>query len=170
MIDSRIKNHNPDNYQDQIPIVFGITSQILSQKLWRLIFGIWILEFLFSSCTIKSTKLQQYLSQGQVLYEKNCSNCHQKTGKGLGLLYPPLAASDYFENNFDASVCLMKNGTKGELTVNGKIFNKPMPGVPSLTELEIAEIATYISNSWGQQNGIVEISRVTSALKACREE
>jgi len=83
-------------------------------------------------------------------------------------LYPPLAESDYFEKNINASLCLMKYGTKGEIIVNGKEFNKPMPGVPSLTELEIAEIATYISNSWGRQNGMVEISQVTSALNECR--
>jgi mono/diheme cytochrome c family protein len=102
-----------------------------------------------------------------VLYEKNCSNCHQKNGKGLGLVYPPLASSDYFEKNFNASLCLMKCGTQGEIIVNGKNFNKSMPGVPSLTELEIAEIATYINNSWGSENEIVDISQVTTALNEC---
>jgi mono/diheme cytochrome c family protein len=132
-----------------------------------LIFGIWGLFFLFNSCSTKSAKFQQYYAQGQVLYEKNCSNCHQKNGKGLGLLYPPLAESDYFEKNFNASLCLMKYGARGKIIVNGKEFNKPMPGVPSLTELEIAEIATYINNSWGRQNEMVEISQVTSVLNEC---
>jgi mono/diheme cytochrome c family protein len=130
-----------------------------------MIFGIWV--HLFSSCSPKSPKYQQYYAQGQVLYEKNCSNCHQKNGKGLGLLYPPLATSDYFEKNFNASLCQMKYGKQGEIIVGGKSFNKPMPGVPSLTELEIAEIATYINNSWGWQKGIVEISQVQSALDEC---
>lgn len=125
-----------------------------------------ILIFMFS-CSTKDAKFQQYFVQGQTLYEKNCSNCHQKNGKGLGLVYPPLASSDYFQKNFNASLCLMKYGKQEEIIVNGKNFNKPMPGVPSLTELEIAEIATYISNSWGSQNGIVEISQVTSALNDC---
>jgi cytochrome c551 len=131
-------------------------------------FGIWVCVFLLDSCSTKSPKYQQYYAQGQVLYEKNCSNCHQKNGKGLGLLYPPLASSDYFKNEFNASLCLMKYGTQGEIIVNGKNFNKPMPGITSLTELEIAEIATYINNSWGEQNGMVEINQVTSALNECR--
>jgi len=125
-----------------------------------------ILVFMIS-CSTKSAKFQQYYAQGQLLYEKNCSNCHQKNGKGLGLLYPPLAKSDYFEKNFNASLCLMKYGKQGEIIINGKSFNKPMPGVSSLTELEIAEIATYINNSWGRENGLVEISQVTSALNEC---
>lgn len=126
-----------------------------------------LVSFIFLSCSTKSAKFQQYYAQGQALYEKNCSNCHQKNGKGLGLVYPPLASSDYFEKNFNISLCLMKYGKQGDIIVNGKSFNKPMPGVPSLTELEIAEIATYIKNSWGSQNGIVEINQVTSALNEC---
>jgi len=147
-----------------------INSQWLKDhKLWTIDCRLWaILLLLFlMSCTTKSPKFQQYYAQGQVLYETNCSNCHQKNGKGLGLVYPPLATSDYFEKSFNASLCLMKYGKQGEIIVNGKNFNKPMPGVPSLTELEIAEIATYINNSWGRQNGIVEISQVTSALNNC---
>ena len=61
----------------------------------------------------------------------------------------------------------MKYGTEGEITVNGKSFNKPMPGVQSLTELEIAEVATYITNTWGIEKGIVEITQVKTALKDC---
>ena len=140
---------------------------MIKSQITILIFGIWNLVFLSTSCSVKQTKYQQYFAQGQVLYEKNCSNCHQKNGKGLGLVYPPLAASDYFEKNFNASLCLMKYGVKGEILVNGKNFNKPMPGVPSLTELEIAEIATYLFNSWGHERGIVEIQEVKSALSGC---
>ncbi len=131
------------------------------------IFGILSLVSLFISCSTKNTKFQQYFAQGQVLYEKNCSNCHQKNGNGLGLVYPPLAVSDYYDKNLNASLCLMKYGTKGEIMVNGKSFNKPMPGVPSLTELEIAEIATYINNAWGRQQGMVEITQASAALKTC---
>ena len=32
-----------------------------------------------------SPKFEQYYVQGEQLYLKNCSNCHQKTGTGLGL-------------------------------------------------------------------------------------
>jgi mono/diheme cytochrome c family protein len=132
-----------------------------------LVLGFWPLPFEFSSCSSKNAKYQQYFAQGQLLYERNCSNCHQKNGKGLGLVYPPLAASDYLEKNFSHSLCLMKYGTQGEIVVNGKNFNKPMPGVASLTDLEIAEIATYLTNAWGRQQEMVEISQVTKALGEC---
>jgi Cytochrome c, mono- and diheme variants len=115
----------------------------------------------------RSVKFDQYYVQGEMLYVKHCSNCHQKNGAGLGLVYPPLDKSDYMDNNFEAVVCIMKYGTKGEVTVNGKIYNQPMPGVPSLTELEIAEIATYIYNTWNHSKGIIETPKVSEALAKC---
>jgi cytochrome c551 len=71
------------------------------------------------------------------------------------------------DQHLDEVICGIKNGMKGELVINGKKYNKEMKGIPSLTELEIAEIATYIYNSWEHQRGMIEISTVESALKKC---
>ncbi len=101
------------------------------------------------------------------MYVKNCSNCHQKNGKGLGLVYPPVDQSDYLDKNFEAVLCLMKYGTKGELMVNGKTFNQPMPGIPTLTDLEIAEIATYLYNNWERKRGLVDVKEVTPLIEKC---
>lgn len=120
-----------------------------------------------TGCNRQDQKFKQYLVEGEVLYGKYCSNCHQKNGKGLGLVYPPLAPSDFMDNNFADVICLMKKGRTGEMTVNGQSFNQPMPGVPSLTELELAEIATYVYNSWGHERGLVDVKEVGDALKPC---
>jgi len=127
-----------------------------------------------SSCTSKpesqpqsSTKFQQYFLKGEELYQVHCSNCHQKNGTGLGLVFPPLSQSDYVDRNIESVLCLMRNGIEGELLVNGKSFNKKMPGIPSLTDLEIAEIATFVYNSWGRQGGMVEVSEASKILSRC---
>ncbi|NOT74638.1 MAG: cytochrome c [Cyclobacteriaceae bacterium] len=120
-----------------------------------------------TSCSDADSKFKQYFVEGEQLYLNNCSNCHHKDGKGLGLVYPPLSPSDYMDKNFDEVLCMMKNGKTGEMIVNGKSYHQPMPGVTELTELEIAEIATYIYNSWGHEKGMIEIKQVTNALQAC---
>ncbi len=71
------------------------------------------------------------------------------------------------DNHFEEVICLIKNGRKGELLVNGKLYNKEMKGIGSLTELEIAEIATYIYNTWDHQRGIVEVKEIAAAILAC---
>lgn len=117
-----------------------------------------------------SVKFQQYYIQGEVLYKKNCSNCHQSNGSGLGLVYPPLNQSDYMENNFEQVLCLMKYGVNDSLLVNGKSYVQPMPGIASLTDLEVAEIATYIYNTWQHERGIVEVAEASRILKTCKVE
>ncbi len=126
------------------------------------------------SCTSKdhnqATKFEQYFVSGKGLYEVHCSNCHQKNGSGLGLLYPPLNKSDFMDAHFEEVVCLIKNGIDGELVVNGEGYNKPMKGIAILTELEIAEITTYLYNKWDRKRGIVEVREINSALGACPKQ
>lgn len=61
----------------------------------------------------------------------------------------------------------MKHGMEGEVTVNGKSFSQPMPGVSTLTNLEIAEIATYIYNMWDHQRGLVDVTEVSQVMDLC---
>lgn len=120
-----------------------------------------------NSKTAESVKFQQYYVQGEQLYTKHCSNCHQSTGTGLGLVYPPLAQSDFMKNNLEQVLCLMKYGIKGEIIVNGKSYVQPMPGVQSLTDLEIAEIATYIYNSWEHEHGLIDVTETSRIMRQC---
>lgn len=120
------------------------------------------------SCTKENAKLQQYTVQGEQLYLKHCSNCHQSNGKGLGLLFPPLDKSDFVDGNKKKVICLIENGIEGEMVVNGNSFNKAMPAIPQLTDLEIAEITTYLYNSWGRSEGIIDVNEVTSTIQDCR--
>lgn len=115
-------------------------------------------------------KFTNYFRQGELLYTKHCSNCHQADGSGLGRLYPPLKQSDYMNENFEQVLCLMRNGIRGELTVNGVQYNQAMPGVPTLTDLEIAEIATYIYNAWGNERGLVDVKEAERILNTCGGE
>lgn len=120
-----------------------------------------------TSCKKSDVEFEQYYNQGEILYTKYCSNCHQKNGKGLGLLYPPLDRSDFMDEHFDEVLCIIRNGKSTPTVVNGKTFEQPMKGVTALTDLDIAEIATYIYNTWDHKRGIVDVNEVTEKMKAC---
>lgn len=133
-----------------------------------------LILILANSCTSKpgspdttSMQFKQYYIKGEELYLRHCSNCHQKNGTGLGLVYPPLNSSDYMEQNFENVLCLMKYGMKGEVLVNGKSFSQPMPGISTLTDLEIAQIATYIYNTWSHQRGLIDVRTVSPVMDSC---
>jgi cytochrome c551 len=130
------------------------------------------LLFISSSCGTSSSKtsvkFKQYYLKGETLYLQHCSNCHQKDGSGLGQLFPPLSSADYLKNR-DAVICLIRYGKSGELFVNGKQFDHKMPANPNLTDIEVAEIATYIYNSWSNSGGLVEVMEVSKTLSGCAE-
>ena len=152
-----------------------------SEKSWQVL--IVIFSLIISSCgryeefknsateNYSNEKLQKYakyMIQGKQLYTTHCSNCHQENGDGLGKLFPPLTKSDYMLENIPRSICAIKNGLKGEITVNGKTYNQAMPAVDRLTNLEIAEISTYIYNSWGNEKGMIELETVEESLSNCQ--
>jgi len=112
-------------------------------------------------------KFKQYLVEGKRLYLQHCSNCHQKDGTGLARLYPPLKKSDYFKKNEENVICIIKNGQSGEIIVNDISFNHPMPGNPRLTNLEIAEISTYIITTWGSRSKLYTHIEVSEILEKC---
>lgn len=115
----------------------------------------------------EAVKFEQYMVAGETLYLQYCSNCHQAMGTGLANLYPPLKESDYMENNFEEVICLIRNGKTGEIVVNGTTYNQVMPALPMLTDLEVAEIATYIYNSWGKNRGLIPVTEASPILAAC---
>jgi mono/diheme cytochrome c family protein len=114
-----------------------------------------------------SIKQKQYYIKGEQLYLTYCSNCHQKDGKGLGRLYPPIADADFIQQNPESVLCIIRFGIEGELTVNGTMYNMAMPPNPALTDLDVAQIATYILNSWGHKEGLIDVKAVSPRLNDC---
>lgn len=114
---------------------------------------------------IRDTKTMQYAVEGKILYNQNCANCHQPDGTGLARIIPPLAYSDYMKEDVGRTVRIIKHGLRGEIVVNGITYNQNMPGSPHLTNMEIAQITTYIYNVWGGHTGVIDANQVANHLK-----
>ena len=103
------------------------------------------------------------LKNGQLLFEMNCSACHQSTGLGVPGAFPPLAKSDFLMGRQDKGVGILLHGINNEpITVNGKHFQGVMPQL-SLSDDQIASILTYVRNSWGNKSPIVKAKDVSQA-------
>ena len=143
------------------------TQKNIASKLTRYTFIIHIsyLIIIFSSCqSEEKVKLEQYYIGGKEIYDQNCANCHQKDGKGLQNLYPPIAGSDFLKDK-ERVILLIKNGISGEIIVNGKKYNQPMPANYQLQNLDIAEVITYIYNEWKVETTITTTEEVEKILK-----
>lgn len=127
------------------------------------------LVVLFASCqSEEEIKRQRYITEGILLYKTYCANCHQNNGQGLEALYPPIANSDYLVNK-NSVICLIRYGQKGEIVVNGKRYNRPMPAQPQLSDLEVAELTTYIYNEWGKETKVTDVKTVSQTLADCKK-
>src|SRR5262245_569198 len=95
------------------------------------------------------------IEAGRVLFAGTCSVCHQNDGAGMPNVFPPLAKSDYLMADKARSIGIVLNGLSGPVTVNGNNFNSVMPPMSQLTGDEIANILTYVRNSWGNEGDAV---------------
>lgn len=142
--------------------------RVIRRYVWNVVLIIATAQVVYlQSCQTRDARFSQYYVQGQQLYVQYCSNCHQKDGTGLGLLYPPVSQSDFVDQRFSEVVCSMRMGLRGSIVVNGREYNQPMPGIPYLTDLEVAEITTYIYNTWGRNRGLVTVEEVQRVFATC---
>ena len=104
---------------------------------------------------------EDQIKAGQVLFAGTCSTCHQANGQGLEGVFPPLAKSSMLKDDPKRIIDIMLHGLTGPITVNGKDFNSVMPPMAQLTDDEVANIGTYVLNSWGNAGGRIEKADVT---------
>src|SRR3546814_913238 len=92
-------------------------------------------------------------SAGEALFAGTCSTCHQANGQGLEGVFPPLANSDWIAADPKRLPAVILHGLSGHVQVNGVDYNSVMPPMSQLTDDEVANISTYVLNSWGNPGG-----------------
>lgn len=102
--------------------------------------------------------LAQQITDGKNLYSRTCFACHQSEGQGIPGAFPPLAKADYLNANVNRAISTVLHGLSGEITVNGSKYNSVMTS-QNLTDQEIADVLTYVYNSWGNNK-----TRVTAEM------
>jgi nitrite reductase (NO-forming)/hydroxylamine reductase len=111
-----------------------------------------------------SRTLEERMASGEKLFATHCSACHQANGQGLPGAFPPLAGSDYLAaNGSAAAVSAILNGLTGPITVNGKEYNAVMPNLSYLSDSDVADVVTFVMNSWGNPGGEVSSGEVAAA-------
>lgn len=113
------------------------------------------------------------ISNGQILYQQHCAQCHGKRGEGLARLYPPLAGSDYLAPHANRLACLIRRGQQDTIVVRGDTFSLAMPPNPQLFPEDIAQIVTFICHAWGNDTLFTEPVYLTPAqvkeqLEGCK--
>ncbi len=106
--------------------------------------------------------LSERISKGKKQFETICAACHQANGQGLPGAFPPLAGSDYLAEDPMRAVHAILNGLTGPITVNGKNYNAVMPNLAYLTDSQVADVVTFVINSFGNSGGEISPAQVAA--------
>ncbi len=109
---------------------------------------------------------EEQIAAGGALFAGTCSVCHQSSGQGLEGVFPPLAKSDFLMADAKRAMTIALNGLTGPVTVSGKTYNSVMPPMSQLNDDEIANILTYVRNSWGNTDEVVTAAQVAQIRAA----
>jgi mono/diheme cytochrome c family protein len=104
---------------------------------------------------------QSVLKAGAQIYADECAACHGPDGKGQAGLFPALNGSPSVEQTNPTTVLHVV--LRGALSVG----TKPMPTAPAMPQFgwllnndQVAAVATYIRNAWGNSAPAVTASDV----------
>ena len=105
------------------------------------------------------------LERGKAVYSRTCIACHQPTGMGLPPVFPPLAGSEWVAKDASIAVRNIVNGMQGPVTVKGTTYTSMMPPVAGLSDKDIADVVTYVNNSFGNSGATVTEAEVAAIKK-----
>lgn len=98
---------------------------------------------------------------GKAVYNTYCSGCHQRDGQGAAPRFPSLAGTEWVIGDKHRLIRMILDGWDEPLVVNGVTYaEKIMPKHSFLSDEEVAEVATYIRQSFGNNAGAVTIREV----------
>lgn len=107
----------------------------------------------------KSKSAEQEFPKGYILFKNTCQGCHGADGNGVKSLAPPLNKSNWVVGDKDRLIPIILYGLTGPIKVSGKLYQAPeingdMPGIGNnnkLTDEEIAQLISFIRNSWNNK-------------------
>lgn len=104
---------------------------------------------------------QTVMATGAKLYQTHCLTCHQADGRGLPPGYPPLAGNRALATDPPVNLIRMvlNGGFAPGTAGNPRPYGMP-PFAHVLGDADVAALATYLANSWGDHGPSVSPAQV----------
>ncbi|PZR59496.1 MAG: quinol:cytochrome C oxidoreductase [Candidatus Meridianibacter frigidus] len=103
---------------------------------------------------------------GAKVFTQNCSSCHGATGQGAPGAFPPLANNPFVMGDPKKVETVVLKGLSGSVQINGATYSGQMPPWKGqLSNKDIADVITFVRNSWGNKATPVSETDVAKAAK-----
>jgi mono/diheme cytochrome c family protein len=109
----------------------------------------------FSFTSIAQPALTAAKTRGKIVYTTYCMPCHQADGNGVPNLNPPLVKTSYVLGDKTKLIGIVLNGLNQEIEINGETYNGVMASHDYLTNQEIADVLSYVRNSFGNKASLI---------------
>jgi mono/diheme cytochrome c family protein len=87
---------------------------------------------------------------GAIVYAKSCATCHMDDGRGVQDMNAPLIGTSYVMGNKTRLINVLLKGLNG-VAIDGEKYSNVMPSHSFLTDKQIADVLTYVRNSFGNK-------------------
>ena len=114
----------------------------------------------FTNRTTNQGDLKAAIERGSKVYETYCLSCHMQDGSGVPGMNPPLTKTKWVLGPKKTLTELLLKGLTGEIEVNGDYYDNVMPSQSYLKDQELADVMTFIRNSFGNKASGVAVAEV----------
>ncbi len=111
-------------------------------------------------------EVTQKVEAGKQVYTQYCLACHQADGNGVQGAFPPLSQSDWVNGDNTRLITVLLNGLQGPIEVKGQQYNSMMPTHSFLSDEQIADVLTYVRNSFDNDGGEITLEEVKKTRDA----
>jgi mono/diheme cytochrome c family protein len=100
------------------------------------------------------------VDRGKLLFTTYCLTCHQADGSGVPNLNPPLIKTIWVLGNKTTLIQQLLKGSQGKVEIDGETFHNVMPSMAHLNDQQIADVLSYVRNSFGNKASFVAPAEV----------
>ena len=117
---------------------------------------------------LEQPALQKSIIAGKKVFVKYCISCHQADGSGVPNMNPPLIQTSFVLGDKEKLIPIVLNGLKN-VDIDDQTYNNPMPALGSvLKDQQIADVLTYVRNSFGNKASGITAADVKAARSATK--
>jgi len=109
------------------------------------------------------------ITRGQVVYTKNCLSCHFADGGGVPNMNPPLVKTSYVLGDKTKLIKVVLNGFAQNVEIDGETYSNNMAPHNFLSDQEIADVLTYVRNSFGNKASAIKVAEVKVVRAAAKK-
>ena len=104
--------------------------------------------------------VQVSVNRGKTVYLTYCLPCHKADGSGVPNLNPPLIKSKGVQGDKATLITMVLKGSSGKVEIDGETFKNTMPAQLHLSDQQIADVLTYVRNSFDNKADAVTPAEV----------